>query len=315
MKKKIRCSFIDFWPGFDYKYHLNFLLSEYDIIIDKENPDYLFYSCFGYEHLRYNRCIKIFYCGENLIPDLNLCDYAVSLSEIQCGDRTLTNRLYGWRNNYHPDWDTEKLLNRKFCNFVYSNNRCADPFREKIFNALSKYKRVDAGGGFLNNMGEKVKDKHLFLKEYKFTLAIENSSQPGYVTEKIFDPFRAQSLPIYWGSLSISSNIRSNSFVNLMDFLTIEDMVEEIIRLDNDDAAYLEKITTPFWPYGNGFMDYYNGEREKQLVFFRNIFDQPLSKAYRRTEYGFVQNRIKELIIEKKISGPLKKFVKKILRR
>lgn len=315
MKKKIRCSFIDFWPGFDYKYHLNFLLSEYDIIIDKENPDYLFYSCFGYEHLRYNRCIKIFYCGENLIPDLNLCDYAVSLSEIQCGDRTLTNRLYGWRNNYHPDLDTEKLLNRKFCNFVYSNNWCADPFREKIFNALSKYKRVDAGGGFLNNMGEKVKDKHLFLKEYKFTLAIENSSQPGYVTEKIFDPFRAQSLPIYWGSLSISSNIRSNSFVNLMDFLTIEDMVEEIIRLDNDDAAYLEKITTPFWPYGNGFMDYYNGEREKQLVFFRNIFDQPLSKAYRRTEYGFVQNRIKELIIEKKISGPLKKFVKKILRR
>ena len=315
MKKKIRCSFIDFWPGFDYKDHLNFLLSEYDIIIDKENPDYLFYSCFGYEHLRYNRCIRIFYCCENIIPDLNLCDYAVSFSEIQCGDRTLTNRLYGWRNNYHPDLDTEKLLNRKFCNFVYSNNWCADPFREKIFNALSKYKRVDAGGTFLNNIGEKVKDKHLFLKEYKFTLAIENSSQPGYVTEKIIDPFRAQSLPIYWGSPSISSNIRSNSFVNLMDFSTIEEMVEEIIRLDNDDAAYLEKITTPFWPYGNGFMDYYNGEREKQLVFFRNIFNQPLSKAYRRTEYGYVQNRIKELIIEKKISGSLIKFVKKILRR
>ena len=295
MKKKIRCSFIDFWPGFDYKYHLNFLLSEYDIIIDKENPDYLFYSCFGDEHLRYDRCIRIFYCCENIIPDLNLCDYAVSFSEIQCGDRTLTNRLYGWQNNYHPDLDTEKLLNRKFCNFVYSNNWCADPFREKIFNALSKYKRVDAGGTFLNNIGEKVKDKHLFLKEYKFTLAIENSSQPGYVTEKIFDPFRAQSLPIYWGSPSISSNIRSNSFVNLMDFSTIEEMVEEIIRLDNDDAAYLEKITTPFWPYGNGFMDYYNGEREKQLFFFRNIFEQPLEKARRRTGYGWVKKYSEDL--------------------
>lgn len=294
MKKKIRCYFTDFWQGFDYK-HLNFLLSEYDIIIDKENPDYLFYSCFGDEHLRYDRCIRIFYCCENIIPDLNLCDYAVSFSEIQCGDRTLTNRLYGWQNNYHPDLDTEKLLNRKFCNFVYSNNWCADPFREKIFNALSKYKRVDAGGTFLNNIGEKVKDKHLFLKEYKFTLAIENSSQPGYVTEKIIDPFRAQSLPIYWGSPSISSNIRSNSFVNLMDFSTIEEMVEEIIRLDNDDAAYLEKITTPFWPYGNGFMDYYNGEREKQLVFFRNIFEQPLVKARRRTGYGWVKKYSEDL--------------------
>ena len=313
MKKKIRCYFIDFWLGFDYRYHLNFLLSEYDIIIDKENPDYLFYSCFGYEHLRYNRCIKIFYCGENLIPDLNLCDYAVSLSEIQCGDRTFTNRLFGCQNNYSPDLNMEELLNRKFCNFVYSNNRNADPFREKIFNALSKYKRVDAGGTFLNNMGEKVKDKYLFLKEYKFTLAIENSTQPGYVTEKIFDPFKAQSLPIYWGS--ISSNIRSNSFVNLMDFSTIEEMVEEIIRLDNDDAAYLKKITTPFWPYGNSFMDYYNGEREKQLVFFRNIFDQSLCEAYRRTEYGYVQNMIKELIIEKKIWSCLKKFAKKIIHK
>lgn len=319
MKKKIRCYFTDFGPGFDY----NFLLSEYDIIIDKENPDYLFYSCFGYEHLRYDRCIKIFYCGENLIPDLNLCDYAVSLSEIQCGDRTFTNRLFGWQNNYHPDQDTEKLLNRKFCNFVYSNNWCADPFREKIFNALSKYKRVDAGGTFLNNMGEKVKDKHLFLKEYKFTLAIENSSQPGYVTEKISDPFRAQSLPIYWGSPSISSNIRSNSFVNLMDFSTIEEMVEEIIRLDNDDAAYLEKITTPFWPYGDSYMDYYNCEREKQLIFFHNIFDQPLCKAHRRTEYGYVQEIIKEtvfyhspkLIVKEKIRSSLKDFMKKIIFR
>lgn len=86
MKKKIRYYFTDFWPGFDYKYYLSFLLPEYDIIIDKEDPDYLFYSFFGYHYLQYDRCIKIFYCGENIIPDLNFCDYAVSLSEIQCGD-------------------------------------------------------------------------------------------------------------------------------------------------------------------------------------------------------------------------------------
>ena len=62
-------------------------------------------------------------------------------------------------------------------------------------------------------------------------------------------------------------------------------------------------------------MDYYNCEREKQLVFFRNIFDQSLCEAYRRTEYGYVQNMIKELIIEKKIWSYLKKFAKKIIRK
>ena len=109
-----------------------------------------------------------------------------------------------------------------------------------------------------------------------------------------------------------------------MDFSTIEEMVEEVIRLDNDDAAYLEKITTPFWPYGDRFIDYYNCEKEKELAFFRNIFDQPLSKAYRRTEYGYIQEYLKkmkahyhtsELVTKEKKRGSLKSFVKKIIRR
>ncbi|WP_455637987.1 glycosyltransferase family 10 domain-containing protein [Parabacteroides sp.] len=326
MKNKIRCFFVDFWQGFDYRYHLAFLLSDYDIVIDKENPDYLFYSCFGYEHLRYDRCIKIFYSGENAIPDLNLCDYAVSLSEIQCGDRTLSLcvPLLKGRDAYQPELEPEKLPDRKFCNFVYSNNNCSDPFREKIFNALSKYKRIDSGGVFLNNMGGRVKDKQAFLKEYKFTLAIENSSQRGYVTEKIFDPFRAQSLPIYWGSPSISSNYRLNSFVNLMDFSSIEEAVEEIIRLDKDDAAYLEKITTPFWPYGDSFEEFYDRENEKRMAFFRNIFDQPLDKARRRTEYGWVKGYVEdmrkqfhspELVVLEEYKASMKAFVKKMIRR
>ena len=324
MKKKIRCYFTDFWPGFDYKYNLAFLLTEYDIVIDKENPDYLFYSCFGSEYLRYDRCIRIFWCGENMIPDLNLCDYAISLSEIQCGDRTLTNKLFGWRDNYHLELNTEKLLDRKFCNFVYSNNWCADPFREKIFNALSKYKRIDAGGAFLNNMGGRVKDKQAFLKEYKFTLAIENSSQPGYVTEKLFDPFLAQSLPIYWGCPNISSHCNVNSIVNVMDYNSLDEVVEEIIRLDQDDDAYLKKVMSPFWLYGNSFEEFYDSEVEKMMAFYRNIFEQPLDKARRRTQYGWVKGYSSNLrkrylspesVVIENCLNPVKGFVKKIIRR
>lgn len=324
MKQKVRCCFIDFWPGFDYKYHLAFLLSEYEIIIDKENPDYLFYSCFGRDHLNYDDCIKIFWSGENMIPDLNLCDYSVSLSEIQCGDRTFTLRVPEEWKNFHLNLDEEGLLNRKFCNFVYTNNLCADPFREKIFKSLSTYKRIDSGGSFLNNMGEKVKDKHAFLKEYKFTLAIENSSQPGYVTEKFFDPLKAQSLPIYWGSSSISSIYNPNSFVNLMEYSSMEEAIEEIIRLDNDDAAYLEKVTSPFWTYGNSFEEFYNCEIEKLVNFFRNIFEQPLDKARRRAKYGYAQGYSSDLkkyyfypekLLKDKYVKPLKDMIKKIIRK
>lgn len=327
MKKKIRCYFTDFWLGFDYEKRLDFLLSEYEIIIDKINPDYLFFSCFGVNHFNYENCIKIFWSGENIIPDLNLCDYSISLSNMQCGDRTFQPSLaLPVRNKkiYNPDITPDQLLNRKFCNFVYSNSLRADPIREQFFHALSKYKRVDSGGIFLNNMGSRVGDKQAFLKEYKFAIAIENSSLPGYSTEKIYEPFLSQSLPIYWGDPNISSDYNPNSFVNLMDYASMDEAIEEIIRLDNDDAAYLEKVTTPFWPYGNSFDEFYNAEMERMMAFFRHIFEQPLEKAGRRTKYGWVQGYSSdlekhyfypEIVLKERILGPAKDKVKKMIRK
>lgn len=290
MKKKIRCNFVDFWQGFDYKIHLCFLSDEYELQIDKEHPDYLFYSCFGNEHLFYEDCIRIFWSDENIMPDLNLCDYALSLSNLQCDDRTF--RKYSgflYRNDYQlvlPILKKEALLNRKFCNFVYTNNFSAAPYRELFFNTLSRYKRIDSGGAFLNNMGKRVDDKQHFLHEYKFTLAIENSSIPGYVTEKILEPFMAQSLPLYWGSPTVSSDYHPNSFVNLMTYSSMEEAVEEIIRLDKDDDAYLDKMMTPFWPYGANFQEFRDSEIKKIKDFFIHIFEQPLDKAARRVRYG-----------------------------
>lgn len=315
MKKKIRCYFVDFWNGFDYERHLGFLWDEYEVILDKEHPDYLFFSCFGNSHLFYTDCIKIFWCGENIIPDLNICDYAVCLSDIQAGDRIYHyySQVYQrGREAVKFSLTPDELLNRKFCNFVYSNNNCASPYRERIFKELSKYKRIDSGGNFLNNIGGRVKDKLLFQREYKFSLAIENSSVRGYTTEKIYDPFLARSLPVYWGNPNISSDYRPNSFVNLMQFSSVEEAVEEVIRLDKDDAAYLEKVTTPFWPYGNSFEEFYDAEMEKIKAFFRHIFDQPIEEAYRHTEYGANQSYIALKKLMMSFYNPISKGYKKI---
>lgn len=322
MKKKIRCYFTDFWEGFDYKALLFFLLPDYELVIDDKNPDYLFYSCFGMKHLDYEGCIKIFWTAENIIPDLNVCDYAVCLSDMQCGDRII--HRYRARRPYIPDLCPEQLLNRKFCNFVYSNNLCADPVRERFYTLLSQYKRIDAGGSFLNNMGKRVGDKHAFLKEYKFTIAIENSGIPGYSTEKIYHPFLAQSLPVYWGDPNISSEYNPNSFVNIMDFSSLEEAVEEVIRLDNDDAAYLEKVTAPFWLHGDSFEESYDALAGRMLAFFRNIFEQPLEKARRRAGYGRMPVYYSEMRsaflfpgqqLKEKYVRYLKGLVKKMIRK
>ena len=57
--KKIKIDFVDFWDGFD-KYN-NFitdvLKTKYELIIS-EQPDYIFYSNFGFQHLNVS-CVRI----------------------------------------------------------------------------------------------------------------------------------------------------------------------------------------------------------------------------------------------------------------
>ena len=74
----IKINFVDFWTGFDKlnNYFFNLLSKKYTIIID-ENPDLLFYSCFGEDYLKYD-CTRIFYTGENIKPDYLGCDFAFS---------------------------------------------------------------------------------------------------------------------------------------------------------------------------------------------------------------------------------------------
>jgi hypothetical protein len=283
----IKIFFEDFWPNFDASNNFitKTLEKDYEIILD-ENPDYLFFSVYGYNHLKYRNCIKIFYSAENIEPDFNLCDYAIAFQFIEAGDRYLRYPLYitsGFEQLNKQPVDIERVLNRKFCNFVYSNNKWADPIRKRFFEKLSTYKRVDSGGKYLNNIGTPVINKLDFIKDYKFTIAFENSSLSGYTTEKIVEPMVVNSMPIYWGNPDIHLDFNKQSFVYVNDYATIEEAIEEVIRLDKNDEAYIQKLSIPWY---NG--DTYEQWETKFLSFLKNIFEQDYHRAKRTTDYGFV---------------------------
>ena len=139
MKRKIKINFSDFWMGFSPtdNYFYNLLKDEFDIEISN-NPDYLFFSVFGNQHLKYTNCKKIQYIGENISPNFNYADYAFSF------DSTSDPRNYrlphyllygdGYYNLVNKKVD-KSLLNRKFCSFLVSNPIC-DP-RNNFFQKLS----------------------------------------------------------------------------------------------------------------------------------------------------------------------------------
>ncbi len=284
--QKIRINFVDFWKGFDKNnnYFINMLYGLYgknNIEICKK-PDYLFYSCFGYENLKYD-CIKIFYTGENIVPDFNLCDYALGINELYFGDRYEWFPFYiqdGYKKAYELANRIKRCTHNKsgFCCYVVSN-ALGNPMRKKLIDALNNYKEVASGGRYRNNVGGPVKDKLKFQKNYKFNLCMENSSTPGYVTEKLIEGFASGGIPIYWGDPNIGQIFNEKSFINCMRYNSVDDIVKDIIKLDQNDELYQKMISEPI------FIKESRGEKKNAedniRRFVLNIFEQDIQNARR----------------------------------
>lgn len=282
-KRTIKVKYVDFYPEFEPTEHwlYKLLTKKYNVVFS-DNPDYLFFSCFGCYYLQYD-CIRIFISNEAVYPNLNLYDYAVTYADFAITDRLLPNRdafedLKRKRIAENKD-EARKLLKDKteFCNFVYSNEY-GDPFREELFGALNRYRPILSGGRFLNNIGYLVEDKAAFQSKFKFSIACENSFYKGYTTEKIIDAFNAGTIPIYWGNPDVADWINPKAMINCHEYPDLQSVVEEVKRLNEDEDAYLEKLTQPILR-DDSFIENYLAEREK---FIYAIIDQPYAKAYRR---------------------------------
>lgn len=285
--KTIKIKFTDWYQGFDEENN-SFIrrLRKYYNCVVSDNPDYVFYSTWGMEHLKYD-CIKIFYTAEDISPDFNLCDYAIGFDDILFGDRYIRFSLFPIQDafpdacNKHNFTEDDLACKTEFCDYIVSNGN-GDPLRTEIFNKLCEYKKVDSGGRYMNNIGGPVKNKLEFQKKHKFSIAFENGSMKGYTTEKIIHPFAAHSIPIYWGNPDIAKDFNSKSFINYFDFNSIDDMIDYIIKVDNDDELYRSILKEPI--FENGVVP----ERFTQEYFEKflcHIFDQPLEKASRRCNY------------------------------
>jgi hypothetical protein len=283
VREKIKIRFADFYEGFDRNdNYFTDLLSERYELEQVDEPDILIYSAFGRSHVAF-RCLKIFWTGENRRADFRECDFAFTFDKQTADGRNYRMPLYVHYPPFYGYGDISCLVNgrpcgpaaaapgikTKFCNMVISNPR-RDRTAMEFFRRLSEYKKVDSGGRFLNNLGGPVPDKLAFIKDYKFTMAFENCSHPGYTTEKILDPLLVGSVPIYWGNPEIASEFNPDSFVNLHDFATLEDAVRRVIEIDRDDDLYRRMAEAPVF-HGDRLPEYLT--REAILKKFSEIID------------------------------------------
>ena len=279
-----------------------------------KTPDFLIYSCFGTEHHKYRNCVKIFYTGEAITPNFNECDYAIAFDKINFGKRYCRRPLWLLNENRPSgcQLSDEDALNRKFCNFIYSNDKNGNAvnLRIKFAKRLMQYKKVDCPGKVLNNMrgaivprdGDWTKGKLDFIKDYKFTIAFENSLFDGYTTEKMLDPLSVHSIPIYWGNPSVTEDFNEKAFINCNGLeQQLDKIVETIIEIDNNDKMYLRML------HENPMTEDYDfNERKNMNNFLLNIFKtgnvpyqkDPMNFVYRMS-FGNLSRKDKLLFILK----------------
>jgi len=180
---------------------------------------------------------------------------------------------FGERQNHKPQdliknqtWVSEALASvsrRKFCAFMYSK---PIDFRNRLFDLVNSYKRVDALGlQRKNTAATQTTDRHVGnyndlavakYQNYKFVIACENTLLSGYITEKIVSPMLAKSVPIYLGAPDISNHFNPKSFINVNGFPSWQACLEFIKQVDTDPKLY-ETILQEPWFHGNRQSPYF----------------------------------------------------------
>jgi hypothetical protein len=125
----------------------------------------------------------------------------------------------------------------KLCSMIASNKRMTQghSFRQEIIKEFSS--RVDHyGNGFI-----RIEKKEEGLRDYYFSIVIENSQPDYYFSEKLLDCIASRTIPIYWGS-DISPFFNTKG---ILSFNTIQEL-EEIFasltpELYNSLAEYREE--------------------------------------------------------------------------
>ena len=259
------------WPGFDNKTDANHVgfyeklflhtkLRNFEITNDINKGNVLLEAGMPNTYtLEKKWKYKINFIGEPQLPEVenydvvltgvnnlrNVVDLPLSVAYIHC-------------NDFLP-----KLFNRKisepkqFCSFIVTNHKCK--VRNKIFEVLNQYKKVNSMGRFANNVGYNIHydywtDNYLnVIGNHKFMICCENTKMETYSTEKIVNPYLAGIIPIYWGSSNVKNIFNPDSMLFLEDETdeSFDKLINRVIELDNDDVKYLEFINRPIFTSQN----------------------------------------------------------------
>lgn len=242
---------IEFVLDDSYDFAIVFGYTKEHLKTDKDHTLYFFqepYWSSNWDREAYKKSSRVFCTSKKLFGDY---------SEFIEGP---AKQLYGGHGDMHTDkqwnWSVDSLLginpnkNKPLSiiqrnstmhygeNVLYTN-------RVNLAEALNNSDiDIHIYGGYWVNDNKKVKgeiwNKKIGLNDYMFSIAIENTFQPYYVTEKFYDCIFTDTIPVYYGCSNISSFIDPDCYLQLPDISNIEECIN-FIRKECTAKTYENK--------------------------------------------------------------------------
>lgn len=244
-----------------------------------EESDILFESTFSCQTRLYDKSWKytFFYSGESdrRLP-LFMGNRLHTLNDYSCvlkGELNNHNRVnlplfvfysyaFGFLNQFiKPTYDLRVWNMLSGFPTIPEKNVCAiisnghdDEGRRVFLDRLNEVIPVDYAGTYKNNV---PRITHPFcspefvqeVAKYKFIVAMENSKNHTYITEKILHGFAANIIPVYWGSDHIEEYFNPARFIHVKHFddASIQTAIRRMAELMNDPAKYVEMVNQPIY--------------------------------------------------------------------
>ena len=131
--------------------------------------------------------------------------------------------------------------------------------RESLVRALMSKMPVDSVSSCLHNfdIGD-TSDKRAMMRQYAMYFAFENQRVDDYITEKLWETFRAGVLPVYFGAPNIKQHVPDHSIVHVDDFETYDDLAVHLRAILSDKALYDSYHAWRYKPLPQWFVRLYN---------------------------------------------------------
>jgi glycosyltransferase involved in cell wall biosynthesis len=95
----------------------------------------------------------------------------------------------------------------------------------------------DAAAAVRKSWRGPLADKYEAYSRAQFVVCFENQILPGYITEKIFDCFRAGAVPLYLGAPDVNDWVPSDCFVDVRKFASFEELSEFMAALTSEEIT------------------------------------------------------------------------------